>query len=134
MKFKRNDPIFKGKRRNLRNNQTDVEKLLWSHLRNKQFYGLKFYRQYSMGEYILDFYYPELRLAIELDGGQHAGEDNKRHDNIRTEYLRGQGIKVIRFWNNDVMKNIEGVLYEIKEIVTPLVPLNLRGITQKEPL
>ena len=134
MKFLCNDPTFKGTRRNLRSNQTDVEKLLWSHLRNKQFYGIKFYRQYSIGKYILDFYCPELRFAIELDGGQHAEEDNKRNDNIRSEYLRAQGIKVIRFWNNDVMKNIEGVLYEIKEIVTPLVPLNLRGITQKEPL
>ena len=115
MKFIHNDPTFKETRRNLRNNQTDVEKLLWSHLRNKQFYGLKFYRQYSIGKYILDFYCSELRLAIELDGGQHGEEDNKKHDNIRAEYLRAQGIKVIRFWNNDVVENIEGVLYEIKE-------------------
>ena len=88
MKFIHNDPTFKETRRNLRNNQTDVEKLLWSQLRNKQFYGLKFYRQYSIGQYILDFYCSKLRLAIELDGGQHGEEDNKEHDNIRAEYLR----------------------------------------------
>ena len=69
MKFMYNDPSLKSTRRKLRNNQTNVERLLWNHLKNKQFYGLKFYRQYSIGKYILDFYSPELELAIELDGG-----------------------------------------------------------------
>ncbi len=132
MRFIRNDPTVKETRRNLRSNQTDAEKLLWSHLRNKQFCGLKFYRQYSIGKYILDFYCSKLRLAIELDGGQHAEENIKRHDNTRSEYLKEQEIKVIRFWNNDVMKNIEGVLHEIKEIVTPLTPLSpKRGNTEE---
>lgn len=110
-----NDPSLKSTRRKLRNNQTNVERLLWNHLKNKQFYGLKFYRQYSIGEYILDFYSPELKLAIELDGGQHAEENNKSQDQIRADYLKSQGIKVMRFWNNDVIQNIGGILDKIKE-------------------
>ncbi|MCL5277840.1 MAG: endonuclease domain-containing protein [Deltaproteobacteria bacterium] len=115
MKFMYNDPSLKSTRRKLRNNQTNVERLLWNHLKNKQFYGLKFYRQYSIGEYILDFYSPELKLAIELDGGQHAEENNKSQDQIRADYLKSQGIKVMRFWNNDVIQNIGGILDKIKE-------------------
>ncbi len=123
MRFVHNDPTLKKARRKLRNNPTDVEKHLWGHLRNKQFLGLKFFRQYSVGRYILDFYCPQLKLSIEFDGGQHVKKDYKRHDEERSEYLKAQKIQVIRFWNNDVMKNMEGVLYDIKEKVTPLSPL-----------
>jgi len=78
---------------------------IWGYLRNKQFYGLKFFRQYSVGPYILDFYCPRLRLGVELDGGQHAEEEIREYDMARSEYLRAQEIEVIRFWNNEVMKN-----------------------------
>ena len=119
---------IKERRRELRKNQTDVERLLWKQIRNKNFFGLKFFRQYSVGAYIVDFYCPKLKLAIELDGGQHAEEGNKEYDKIRTDYLKSMGIKVMRFWNNDVIHNIEGVLEEIKKNQPlPVSPLNTRG-------
>jgi len=97
MKFLRNDPILKPRRRELRRNQTDAEKALWAHLRNKQFYGMKFFRQYSIGSYILDFYCPTVKLAVELDGGQHNQCQNKEYGAARSEYLKAQGIEVMRF-------------------------------------
>lgn len=114
-----NNPKLKERRRDLRRNHTEAEKILWKHLRNKQFYGVKFFRQYSVGVYIVDFYSPLLKLAIEIDGGQHAEEENKKYDEMRSAYLKGQDIEVMRFWNNEVMQNIEGVLYKIAERLTP---------------
>ena len=119
MKAVRNASILKQRRQELRRNQTDAEKTFWSHVRSKQFHGLKFFRQYSIGPYILDFYCPKLKLAIELDGGQHALDNNQEYDAARAEYLKIQGIEVIRFWNNDVLQNISGVLAKIAEKITP---------------
>ena len=119
MQFTRNDPSLKEKRRDLRKNQTDAEKLLWARLRNKQLLGNKFYRQYSVGAYILDFYCPDHRLAIELDGGQHAAEEKQMYDEVRSAFLKSEGIAVVRFWNNDVMQNLNGVLLRIAECITP---------------
>ena len=110
---------FKERRRSLRRSQTKAEKLLWRHIRNKNFFGLKFFRQYSVDSYILDYYCPTYKLAIELDGGQHAEEENQRHDKIRTDYLKSKGIEVMRFWNNEVMQNLEGVLEEIEKRIKP---------------
>jgi very-short-patch-repair endonuclease len=110
-----NDATTKSKRRCLRKNATDAEQNLWSILRNRQMAGLKFFRQYSVGPYILDFYCPERRLAIEVDGGQHADLYGQEHDAHRDSYLRELDICVIRFWNNDVLQNIEGVWKMIKE-------------------
>ncbi len=76
----RNDPALKQRRRELRRNQTDAEKSFWANVRNKQFFGLKFFRQYSIGPYILDFYCPALKLAVELDGGQHLQCENQEYD------------------------------------------------------
>lgn len=115
-----NNPIQKPRRRDLRRSATDAERALWKHLRNQQFDGLRFLRQY--GAYILDFYCPQVRLAVELDGGQHAKEQQQIHDDIRTKFLGEQNIRVLRFWNNDVMKNIEGVIERIREEVTPPNP------------
>ena len=98
------------KRRALKTNQTEAEALLWSKLRNRQFLGLKFRRQYGIGEYIADFYCPEIRLVIELDGGQHLTADGLEYDRVRTEYLNCLGIKVIRFGNPEVLNNLNGVL------------------------
>ena len=108
---------LKYKRRALRVNQTDAERLLWRHLRNKQVNDLKFFRQYSVGSYILDFYCPAKRLAIEVDGSQHDETKNQIHDKRRSLYLEQQGITVIRFWNNEVLGNIEGVIQKIEELV-----------------
>jgi very-short-patch-repair endonuclease len=110
MKFLRNDPALKQRRRELRRNQTDAEKALWAHLRNKQFYGMKFFRQYSIGPYILDFYCPTIKLAVELDGGQHNQSENKKFDETRSEYLNSKGIKIVRFWDNEVLLDMESVL------------------------
>lgn len=119
MKFFHNNPNLKQRRRELRRSQTDAEKAFWSYVRSRQFYGLKFFRQYSFGPYILDFYCPALCLAIELDGGQHNQNANKEYDSIRSEYLKEHRIDVLRFWNNDVLLNIQSVLEEIGKRITP---------------
>ncbi len=104
--------------RNLRKNATDAEGLMWSILRDRQLENKKFRRQHPVGNYVLDFYCEEEKLAIELDGGQHA--DQKTYDDKRTAFLNTQGIRVLRFWNNDVLGNIEGVVETIlKEAPSP---------------
>ncbi|OGP88746.1 MAG: DNA-cytosine methyltransferase [Deltaproteobacteria bacterium RBG_16_47_11] len=113
MKYLRNDPILKQRRRELRRNQTEAEKILWAYLRNKQFYGMKFFRQYSIGPYILDFYCATLKLAVALDGGQHNPFEGKEYEAARSEYLKGQGIDVTRFWNHEVWVDTESVLSEL---------------------
>jgi very-short-patch-repair endonuclease len=110
---------LKNRRMELRKNSTDAEKKLWSKLRKRQLAGFKFCRQFSIGRFILDFYCPKCRLGIELDGGQHAEEQKIVYDKRRTEYLNRNNIKMIRFWDNDVLKNIEGVLGRILEELTP---------------
>ena len=81
---------------------------------------MKFVRQYSAGPYILDFYCPEIRMAIELDGGQHNESSGKAYDAARTEYLQAHGVDVLRFWDNDVLLNIQGVLARVEEKVASL--------------
>jgi very-short-patch-repair endonuclease len=119
MKFQRNDPTLKQRRQELRLNQTEAEKTFWTHIRNRQFYEMKFFRQYSIGPYILDFYCPTLKLAVELDGGQHTETKNREYDDARSEYLKAQGIEVMRFWNHDVLLDIGSVLTKLTERVTP---------------
>ena len=114
-KYVYNDPSTKLNRRHLRKNTTDAERKLWGILRSRQMSGLKFLRQYSAGPYILDFYCPERRLAIEVDGGQHSDVYGKQHDAHRDKYLKDLNIRVIRFWNNDVLQNVEGVGQKIRE-------------------
>jgi very-short-patch-repair endonuclease len=106
-------------RRTLRHHQTDAEKRFWLYVRNKQFYGLKFYRQYSVGQYILDFYCPAKRIAIELDGGQHKDQDKK--DTERTEFLQQFDVTVLRFWNHEILTNTDGVLSRLEQVfhITP---------------
>ena len=99
--------------RQLRRQATDAENLLWRLLRGRQIANAKFRRQYSFPPYILDFYCHELKLAVELDGGQHNEEVGRRRDARRDEYLAGHGIRVLRFWNNDVLRETEAVLEAI---------------------
>jgi very-short-patch-repair endonuclease len=94
--------------RRLRKDMTDVECLLWHHLRNRRLLGHKFRRQHEIGSYIVDFVCTEERLVVELDGSQHA--DQVGYDDRRTCYLQSQGYRVLRFWNNDVLTKIESVL------------------------
>ena len=110
-----NNRLFKQRRSELRENQTEAEKALWRRIRNRQIAGFKFFRQYSVGAYILDFYCPCVRLAIELDGSQHADKDNQIYDQERTSYLVGLDIYMIRFWNNKVLDDIDNVLEVINE-------------------
>jgi formamidopyrimidine-DNA glycosylase len=101
--------------RELRESTTDVEKKLWRRLRNRQLLGMKFRRQHPVGKYIVDFYCDEAKLAIELDGGQHASSSG--YDTARTEALERLGIRVLRFWNNEVLGNLDGVLERIAEAI-----------------
>ena len=102
-------------RKTLRKNQTDAEALLWRHLRNRQLGGYKFRRQHSFPPYIVDFVSIEIRLVIELDGGQHASATEA--DERRTKFLEHKGFSVVRFWNNEVLVNIEAVLERILELL-----------------
>ena len=94
--------------RTLRNNQTDAEALLWRSLRDRRINGIKFRRQVPLAGFIVDFASFEKSLVIELDGGQHA--DTEAKDAARDERLRAMGFTVLRFWNNEVFQNLEGVL------------------------
>ena len=105
---------LKDRRRNLRRSQTDAESKLWHCLRSRRFLGLRFVRQFSVGSYILDFYCATLKLAIELDGGQHNDPNQQEYDRVRTEYLNALGIRVMRFWNHDVLTQTESVLAAVK--------------------
>jgi len=122
MKFLQNDPTLKQRRQELRRNQTEAEKVLWAHLRNKQFNGMKFFRQYSIGPYILDFYCPTMKLALELDSGQHNQCESKEYDAARSEYLKAHGTEVMRFWNHEVLLDMESVLSKLALKLTPLSP------------
>jgi 16S rRNA processing protein RimM len=97
--------------RKLRLNSTEAEKLLWSKIRNKQISNLKFRHQRPIGSYIADFCCDDIKLIIEVDGGQHTPETDKN----RTQFLQSQGYRILRFWNNDVLDNIEGVLTTIMQ-------------------
>ena len=92
---------------------TECEKILWKHIRNDAL-GVRFRRQYGIGNYIADFYCPSLKLVIELDGSQHFTEEGLEYDKSREEFMKNFGIKTLRFNNNDVMTNIEEVLKGIK--------------------
>jgi very-short-patch-repair endonuclease len=116
------DPEFLDFARKLRKNQTDAEKLLWSILRSRQLLGLKFRRQQPIGPYILDFYCHDYKLCIELDGGQHYTSDGQKGDEDRAVSLAQRGIRILRFSNLDVLKNLEAVMLRIVEEVTSLTP------------
>ncbi len=113
IKFKFNDKSLKHTRKALRKNMTDAEIVLLSRLKGKRLYRYKFRRQYSIERYIVDFYCPKLRLAIEVDGGQHIDERHFKLDEERTIFLNEQNITVIRFWNHEVLKYTDDVLNAI---------------------
>jgi very-short-patch-repair endonuclease len=94
----------------LRHEQTNAEKVLWQKLRNKQLQGFKFYRQKVFVQYIADFYCPELKLIIEIDGATHWTEEEKNYDAERTQWFLRQGFLVLRFMNLDIYHNLDGVL------------------------
>jgi very-short-patch-repair endonuclease len=108
--------VLKNNSRLLRKSMTDAERRLWQALRLRQLEGLKFRRQFPIGRYIVDFACPERKLVIELDGGQHAEQES--YDKDRTKWLEGQGYRVLRFWNNEVMTNLEGVKESIYNAIS----------------
>ncbi len=113
-------PATKHCSRRLRSNMTDAEKLLWRNLRKEQIGDYKFRRQHPLGQFILDFVCLEARLIIEVDGGHHMEQQEK--DEERTLYLEQQGFRVLRFWNNDVLSNIESVKQAIWQALSPNQP------------
>lgn len=107
MKFRR------ATARRLRADQTGAEMMLWKHLRRLETDGSHFRRQVPIGSYVVDFACMASRLVIELDGSQHGEESNKQRDDIRTRWLQSEGYRVLRFWNNDITSNLDGVLETI---------------------
>jgi very-short-patch-repair endonuclease len=104
-------------RRKLRNSATQAEILLWLHLKQRGCGGYKFRRQHSVGRYILDLYCPKLKLAVELDGSQHFEPAVRANDREREAWLKSFGIIVIRFTNDEVLKNLDGVIDDLTEVV-----------------
>jgi len=107
-----------GFARENRKKLTEAEQILWQHLRNKQLNGFKFRRQHPLGKFIADFYLHEAKLVIELDGNYHTQEEQKEYDFGRTYEMKELGIQVLRFTNNEVLKDIEKVLQTIKSHLT----------------
>ncbi len=112
----------------LRQNLTDAERALWYRIRAQRLVGLKFKRQEPMGRYIVDFVCHESKLIIELDGGQHA--DQVLADTLRTRFLESRGYHVLRFWNDEVLKNMEVVL----EVVLSQASLRRQHSPSPQPL
>ncbi len=109
--------------RHLRSNMTDAEQLIWSKIRRKQIADSKFYRQKNIRQYIVDFYCPQGKLILEIDGGQHYEEKGAEKDRERDQYLKRLGFMVLRFSYIDVLKNIDGVIERIDEYLkSPLIP------------
>jgi len=117
---KRVKPITTSKARSLRRGMTDVERLLWRAIRGKQVYACRFRRQHPIGPYIADFACIERRLVVELDGGQH--QEQNTQDEQRTAYLQSLGWQILRFWNNEVLENLDGVLSTIAEHLSDAPP------------
>jgi very-short-patch-repair endonuclease len=103
--------------RQLRKNQTDAERKMWSILRNRQLNGVKFRRQFSIGRFIVDFYSPEFKLGIEADGGGHYKDEERVQDERRTSELSELGVEILRFSDLDILKNIEGVYQVILKTI-----------------
>lgn len=113
-----------GRAKALRGDQTDAEQRLWYRLRGGRFLGLKFKRQHPVGPYIVDFICLAHRLVVEADGGQHV---DRGQDRARDAFLAERGLRVLRFWNDDILKDTESVLEAIRlavgEAPSPLTPL-----------
>ena len=104
--------------RELRLNATEAERKLWAQLSARKIASVRFNRQFPIGHFICDFVSRTAKLVIEVDGGQHAVDVEK--DQARTSYLEAQGYRVIRFWNNDVLERIEGVIGEIERVLADM--------------
>ncbi|MBI4287358.1 MAG: endonuclease domain-containing protein [Chloroflexi bacterium] len=108
--------------RRLRRESTDAERLLWSRLRRKYLEGAKFKRQQPIGSYIVDFVSFEKGLVVEVDGGQHAEGEMLERDAERTRQLEAKGYRVLRFWDNEVLSNLDGVLETVLDALARTGP------------
>ena len=125
---------LRNRARNLRRQQTDVESKLWLRLRDRQLCGAKFRRQHPIGPYIVDCCCPDRELIVELDGGQHA--DQTAADRVRTGLLEAYGYRVVRFWNHQVLDQMEAILEEIVRLLSdphPSLSLKGRGFKRVKP-
>ena len=104
--------------RELRKNSTFAERKLWNFLKSSKFYGYKFRRQFPIGAYIVDLCCVQSKLIIELDGGQHNIPEEIADDETRSEFLKSEGYRILRIWNNDIDNNLEGVGEKIFEVLT----------------
>jgi very-short-patch-repair endonuclease len=115
-----NKTTEKLKRRQLRRNITKAEAIIWQKLRCKQIENCKFRNQYSVEQFVLDFYSPEIKLAIEIDGESHFQEGAAQYDNERQIFIESAGINFLRFTNNQVYENLNGVLETIAQKIREL--------------
>jgi ATP-dependent helicase HrpA/adenine-specific DNA-methyltransferase len=105
--------------RELRKEMTEAEKRLWLYLRTLKARGFHFRRQAPIGHFIVDFCCHSARLIVEVDGGQHGLEPEATKDAARTQWLESQGYRVVRYWNNEVLGNLDGVVINIEQLLTP---------------
>ena len=122
--FLNDDSVLQTRAKKLRQNMSEAETRLWHHLRAGRLNGYKFRRQQPMGNYIVDFVCVTPKLIIEADGGQHA--EQAEYDQARSLYLNGLGFTVLRFWNDDILRQTEEVLAEILRVLQELERLSER--------
>jgi very-short-patch-repair endonuclease len=125
-KMLRYNENLKDRARQLRKNMTDSESVLWSRVRRKQLMDIQFYRQKSIGKYIVDFFAPRIELVVEVDGSQHMGSNQLQRDQKRNEYIADLGLKVLRFNSNEVLIEtdavVEVILRAINEKLNSQIP------------
>jgi len=112
-----NKSTMKERRRGLRKNLSKAEAIMWKHLSRRQMHGCKFRRPYSVDQYVLDFYCPELKLAIEVDGDSHFATGAEEYDKERQEHIEAYRIRFLRFTNVDVCENLDGVCQDIFDTI-----------------
>ena len=115
-----NKKEMKERRQLLRNQATETEILLWERVRKKQVLGVRFRRQFSIGHYIVDFYSPKIKLAIEIDGKSHDRESKREYDSTREEEIKRLGINMLRFRNHEVLEDMDGVVRKIETVIKRL--------------
>ena len=115
-----NQTSEKQKRQALRNNMPPAEKIVWAKLKSQLIEGCKFRRQYSIDAFVIDFYSPELKLAIEIDGDSHYQDGVPEYDRERQVFLESKGTKILRFTNQEVYKDLDGVVERIRQVICQL--------------